>query len=406
MKVHPARIFESPVSANRVRYSALVEYDDGKPAEEYWFDFDSQYAGDLQVTGNSWLAALTPLAAQLGEGLQISDPVDPQLFEGVHENLRIWRVWFPNLDNPGINVSLLPRLAPPPFGRVASFFSGGVDSFFSVLFHDTRPDHLPKVDEVVTVWGLDIPIGKPEEIERAQASLDVAVRAMEKKWIQVWTNIRETRIKEVDWPTLCHGSVLAAVGLCLETRFWRFLIPGNWGPTMQELKPWGTHVLTEPNFSTQRMRFVYDGTSFNRVRKMEFLATSPIALDHLRLCWEGRSAGNCSRCVKCMRAMLCLKCFGVLERSRTFDPTQFSLDRIRNMKMAKKYELAMVEMLRDTLPANCDPKISKAVVDCIDSNSRYFKKIELFEMLERKPLVGWAFGMYKRAFIFEKNRAQ
>jgi hypothetical protein len=405
MKVSPTRIAVSPERQDCVRYSATVEYDDGKVApEEYWFDFDASVASDLVPSGNPWLALLTPIAALLGEPLRISDPVDPLLFEGIHENMRVWKVWYPEYHELKFEVTLLPRMPAEPFGRVASFFSGGADSFFSVLFHEPEEHHLPRVDELISIWGFDIPLTKPQEIDRAQASLATAAKAMRKSIHFVRTNIRETRLNAWDWDDYTHGTSLVAVGLCLEKRYWRILVPANWGPTLLEMKPNGQHALTESNYSTQRMRFSFDGTSHSRNKKLGYLSNWPVAMEHLRLCWEGLGASNCSMCSKCTRSMIGLAAYGALAKCKTLDASRFSLDRVRSMRARTKGDVGNFELLLKTLPDECDPELRVAVELCLKQNQRYFARLAQFEALELTPWLGWLFGHYKRRVFMDSKR--
>jgi hypothetical protein len=58
---------------------------------------------------------------------------------------------------------------------------------------------------------------------------------------------------------------------------------------------------------------------------------SPVALDHLRVCWDEYGENyNCGRCPKCLRTMMSLYLTGTLDRSGTFEHT-LDLDRIREI---------------------------------------------------------------------------
>jgi hypothetical protein len=358
----------------------------------------------LTPSGNPWLVALLPVAAHLGETIHIADPVDPLLLEGVHENFRVWRVWYPDWHHPKIVVPILPRSGSNASGRIGSFFSGGADSFFTALFHDTEPGYMPPIEELITIWGFDIPLNKPGEIEAARASLSAAAKKMGKAQIFCWTNIRGTRVNTWDWNKCACGTSLAAVALCLEKRYWRVHSPGSWGPTTQELSPNGMHVLTDQNYSTQTLRFIYDGTSFSRAKKLGFLAQSPVAMEHLRICWEGLNAINCSMCSKCTRSMIALAAYGGLEKCKTFDSTKLTPDRIRTMRARSEGDVFNFELLSETLPESCPPELRAALLACIEFNKRYYRRLHRFEKLEMMRFAGWLFGHYKRRFVLERKK--
>src|SRR5262249_28976707 len=121
-------------AAGRVRLSAQVRYDDAKlPAETYWFDVPERYAGGLSATGNAWLVCLAPLAATLGGPLRISLPVDRLLARNVGELLSIWTGWYPELRTVPLELEVSDRELEGTLGRTGAFFSGGIDSFYTVL---------------------------------------------------------------------------------------------------------------------------------------------------------------------------------------------------------------------------------------------------------------------------------
>lgn len=56
-------------------------------------------------------------------------------------------------------------------GRVGAFFSGGVASFFTLLRTDAGGADGRTVDDLITVWGFDVPPSKPEAYARMSVSL-------------------------------------------------------------------------------------------------------------------------------------------------------------------------------------------------------------------------------------------
>lgn len=84
MRLERPRIVDAPGDPARVRLMAEVSYLD-RTAEEYWFEVDREFAGALSRRGNPWLVCLLPLAATIGEPLEIEVPVDARLYEGVQD---------------------------------------------------------------------------------------------------------------------------------------------------------------------------------------------------------------------------------------------------------------------------------------------------------------------------------
>ena len=133
---------------------ADVTYDDqpGEP-QTYWFEFPASYRDQISTSGNPWLVALAPLAVTLGEPLRIQSAVDAELFGNVEELMHVWASWYPHLKPVPVYPDEVSEIEPGSTRCTAAFFSGGVDSFFTVLRHDD-PAHLQvrrPVDDLLTV---------------------------------------------------------------------------------------------------------------------------------------------------------------------------------------------------------------------------------------------------------------
>ena len=117
------------VSEDAKRLSGFVRYDDGA-VDEYWFEYPALF--EISESGNPWLAALLPMAATIGEDLSISLPVDKRLLDGANDILRFWNAFDVGTSIIKINAAgglETPDLRPE---ATASFFSTGVDAFYTV----------------------------------------------------------------------------------------------------------------------------------------------------------------------------------------------------------------------------------------------------------------------------------
>ncbi len=200
MRLRQVDIVVSPNAPRRVRLEAEVSYLHGAP-EVYWLEVDREFEGVLSRSGNPWLACLLPLAMTIGEPLELSLPVDPVLYEGAQDVMSIWKVWYPHLRVVPIEADTLDETAQQHENKAAVFFSGGVDSFFTVLRHQgDRPHTAIQLDDLILVHGLaDIPLANGQAFERACGSLVKAADELGKRLVPVSTNLRETRWNEADW---------------------------------------------------------------------------------------------------------------------------------------------------------------------------------------------------------------
>ena len=383
---------QSPVAPDRVRISAEVSFDNGKfPPEVWWYDFPEHFVAGNTISGNPWLAACLPLAMTLKEPLRVSAPVDRTLVEGMQQVLEIWHSWYPELPIVPIeaDVADAPLLNEPR--RTAAFFSGGVDSFFTLLRNTDPADSARKapIDDLLLVWGFDVSLEKEAAFRRMHTTLQKATAEFGKTLTDVTTNIRQTRFKQANWGQLAHGAALASVGLHLENRYQQLIIPSSGG--YKELLPWGSHVLTDPLFSTKRMRVAQDGAGFSRGQKLERIAGSRAVHRYLRVCWRSGTDQNCGRCGKCLRAMVALEVLGFRERCTTFPAGGLNPATIAKIYYDDKHMIDRGWDLHNLVMRNGRPNIGKAIEHSLRRSLRLQRWSVIAHSFREKRLVWrWA----------------
>lgn len=277
-----------------------------------------------ETLGDPFLAAFLVTAMFLGEELSIQAPVSVRLLDSLATVQIIFNRWFPTvLREVAVHAPhVLKAAGPEERSGTASFFSGGVDSWYSLLKHSTE------ISALVTVKGFDIPFHDETVFNNLAAANHRIATAAGKEFIAVETNLRDCLDPTCAplgkgfagdfWGYQLHGAFLAAVGLCLQRQFRRVIIPSSW--PYHRLQPWGTHPLLDPLWSTGLTEFIHDGCEWDRLDKLRAVSQSPTALQNLRVCptyTPGRY--NCSECEKCLRTMLTLDILGTLGQASTFD---------------------------------------------------------------------------------------
>ncbi|MEO8576520.1 MAG: hypothetical protein ABI556_07470 [Gemmatimonadales bacterium] len=365
MELRGIRLDRSPDDSSRVRLTGRVAYAGGG-SEEYWYDVPESHADSLSSNGNAWLALLLPLAASLGERLSIETPVDPILFENSSRLSAIWQSWYTHLSPATIDAEIDTTQATVGQERTASFFSGGVDSLFSLLRDRTSavPGERRNITDLITVWGFDIPIDDRNAFVRLRDRHKELADAVGLELIDVGTNMRTTRWREASWGYLAHGPALASVALLFEKRFGAAYIPGSGG--YRKLLPWGSHLVTDPLFSTRSTAIIHDAAAWLRIEKIEFLSQSTPALESLRVCWESLSDANCGECGKCVRTMVALDLFGALDRCRTLPNPPDLVQKASSLSCEHFAEFREVEDLRRLAQA----KARKEVVSALNQSVR------------------------------------
>ena len=345
MELVSVRIEESPQASGRVRLVGEVAYDDRPGLETYWYEVDEEHAPALSLSGTPWLAGLLPLAATLGQKLRIARPVDPLLAENAPRITEMWASWyrkrFPWLRPVTVEADIEASPPAPAASEIGAFFSGGIDSFFTVLRNADLEDRakFPRIDRLVWVGGFDLPLGSPEgEFRRLRDKLSGAAHGLGLAFLDVRTNLRETRLRDVGWGHLAHGCALASVGLALERRFRALYIAPSY--EKGELKPWGTHPETDPMLSTRTTRFIHDTLGPRRIVKLERICRSDVAMRSLHVCFRSGTAENCCGCRKCLLAMLMLEVSGDMNRCTVF-PRPLDLDRVRRVWLRGPFYMEM-----------------------------------------------------------------
>lgn len=291
---------------------------------DVWYEVPEDRGMHADASGNPWLVALLPYALHSGEGIDLDLPVDSLLLENAKGLAEVWRTWYPEL-RP-VEISAAQTAATAGSGRVAQFFSGGVDSWFTLLRHTESAVGFPQVgqvDDLVTVWGFDIPIEAPQEFACLSSMIARVAQMYGKRHVVVATNLRSrrdaawTRAWGPGWGRLSHGAGLASSLLLMESCYRCALIPGS--ATAGGTLHWGAHPLTDPLFSTSSLAFRHDHVAYGRAAKIERLSLSPAALAYLKVCYAQGRAGNCSRCPKCHRTLMCLDALGALGQASSFE---------------------------------------------------------------------------------------
>lgn len=318
MRLTSSNVGPSPDNpdACRVTVGILLE----KTAKElnFWFDVPRDRQDQISSGGNAWLTLMMPIAMAVGEDITLEVPVDPHLLENIRGMMAAWHGWFPELREAEIQAPTAPARRPPP-GRRAMFFSGGVDSFFTLLRHHPEATGCGDgpVDTLVFVEGFDLPVSAREETSQARRDMQLVASEFGKTLLNLSTNLREldTPYKH-NW-ILAHGCAMATVMHLLDTDITDILVSSS--RRYSHLVHIGTHPLTDPLLSSRRLRFVHDGASFSRTEKIAQVGRSETALRFLRVCYESRQYKNCSRCPKCLLTMAAIDTVGLPDKAVTFD---------------------------------------------------------------------------------------
>ena len=328
---------------------------------QLWFRYPLEVDQYLSESAHPWIAALLMPAMRLGRSLRINLPVSSQFYRNMQRFMEIVHVWWPEYRPVAIETGEIADTAGNGTA-VGCFFSGGVDSFYTVLKNAEREASSNSIiSHLLFIHGFDIGLQANRIYRLAYDNISSAAARFGINLLQCTTNIREVLCEEyASWP-YCHGLLMASTALGIE-KFWRQVyIPSS--HKYSDLFPWGSHPLTDPLISTDAVPFIHDGCEASRTNKVLWqVAKSDIALDYLRVCWRNRFGKyNCGECEKCIRTMINLEVAGVLSKCKTFDRQLLHSD-VANIPVRDQNEWSfMIENLNAAVDKRCNPRLIKAI---------------------------------------------
>jgi len=240
--------------------------------------------------------------------------------------------------------SRAPRPAAP---GTALLFTGGVDSFCSLLRHPAEIQHF------IHVHGFDIPLSDATRYHKARSWVDHVARACQIQPFYVTTNLRENAVfNSINWG-ITHMSALASVSHLLAEHVGRVLVAGsNIAP------PWGSHERIDPLWSSDNLQFISDGCQLSRLEKVRFISGSELVHKYLKVCWENQSSDlNCGYCEKCVRTQAGFAVAGTFECLETF-PKGHLREKIDGVPRAEKW---IVNQWIDIRNGTSDPELRHAI---------------------------------------------
>jgi hypothetical protein len=309
-----------------------------------------------------WIETNAPLAAssqwsiplRLMRAVAEGEPADlgsvSPLLAGNLDTIRdIYAAWI----DGGHPVPLSVELSSDDAARsnaVSLFFSGGVDSFYSLL------KHRDEIDNLVLIHGFDVPLADTNTFAMAEEQARDVARLFEKRLIVVRTNLHWEQPRIPCHWAMYHGAALAAVALALAPIHRKIYIASSY--SYRDLHPWGSHPLLDPLWSTEAVQIVHDGGE-TRVDKLRALSSHSEVLARLRVCWENVGNYNCGLCEKCIRTMLGLRALGV-DRCPAF-PDTLSPELVRQQELSGSPILFWRELLCSSLPQDFYRAVQTAI---------------------------------------------
>ncbi|WP_421119613.1 hypothetical protein ACE2AJ_19955 [Aquihabitans daechungensis] len=348
------------------RVEAVV---DGVPL---WVESDKLPLADVP---EAWATAFCLPAARAEVRLRVERPVDPTWRAAANANVTTTSVWWggartleldaPDARGPRWHHRLRPRPARGhrPSTRAtgrALCFTGGVDSFFSLLRDRHGPTHL------LYVIGFDVEVDDAARADRVVDLVKQVAKARRLTPVIVRTNLRtHPRFASISWEHT-HGAALAAVGHLLQPRHRHGDHPAvlRRGPP----HPVGARPDLDPRWSVPgRLEIEHGDATERRLDRIVAIAHDPLVHRHLRVCWQNVGSDlNCGRCEKCVRTMTTLAGAGVIDDCTTFPSRDDLPDRVEALGTIP---VGLTPMWSDVLATDLRPDERRSIEALIERSS-------------------------------------
>jgi hypothetical protein len=269
--------------------------------------------GPLATGPEPFVAVALLPAMRLGAPLHVVDPVSPQLLQNLEEFQTIVATWYGELHH--VAIEAIPASGAPASEQAAtgSFFSGGVDSFYTALKHQQT------ISSLIFIRGMDIFLKESQRLDKIGAANRQAAAELGLPLLEVETNMRDLLDAYADWDDHSHGPALASVALALAPQFRTIYI--NSTAPYARMGPHGSQVLTDPLWSTEHLRIVHEGCECTRYEKIAACSGNATFQRFVRICFLHPEDGyNCGHCHHCLRMMAFVRSMGLAERFTTFPP--------------------------------------------------------------------------------------
>jgi hypothetical protein len=298
------------VAQGGIRRTARLSKVIGQKEIEIFFDMDGVAVGPPAVL-DGFVFGVIFYAMRLGQDLWVRGPVTRTALLNLNLFQEAWVLWKPQVYH---KVKIIPdsivERAPALERKAIAAFSGGVDSIFTILRHQTRAlgNASYPLNDAILMVGFDVPLAVPDQLESLKKRTKPFLDELGLKLLTIRTNLKELGLQ--DW----EDSFMSQLACCLNNysdEFYYALVASSEAYNALVL-PWGSNPATDYLLSGDAMQLVHDGAGYSRTEKVARIAAHKTATLAVQVCWEGQEASrNCGECEKCIRTQLNFRAVGV-----------------------------------------------------------------------------------------------
>jgi hypothetical protein len=311
----------------------------------------------------SYICAFLLPAMSWRMGLRVNTEVDRRLLENISQVNAIAKDWW---GFSGGNIHAAKTHVLPRTGGCGMFFTGGVDSFFSLLRNKKQ------VQFILNVEGFDVQLTERERLLEISRWLQHIADECGYRFVTVQTNLRQHFLfQSVRWQ-ITHVAALSSVAHTIRHLGNTMFVASTDVPPPTEAhlahmklnhQRHGTSPRLDGYWSSNAVKIINDGSEFSRLDKVRAIGNWALVHRFLRVCWENNTETlNCGVCEKCVRTQTQLLIAGTLDKMMTM-PQGNLLQRIRELP---KTDLHLFKQWQDIYDALKDQTLKSAVQSLLE----------------------------------------
>ena len=312
-------VYKVLVSDNKISYDWLVEGDIKecfKISEPLFYEYSSRIGNVPEsIAVLPLLCNILPIV-WLYDAELIVNEVDEAFFRSLTEVKKSFVAMYPMLAFKG-NISvnrLVANRMPTAKSKTAVFFSGGVDSNFTLI------NHLEEHPALITLIGADVDINDRCGTEALKQLMYKASSQYDLDSVYVLSSFRRClNYRKLDakvaasqngyWGGFQHGMAICgqAFPYAYEKGIERIYIASSRWVHDKDFHAWGSAPEIDSNLKFAAGCVIHDGYyEYNRQDKVkyisEYVERTGQNID-IHVCWETSGGENCCCCEKCFRTM-------------------------------------------------------------------------------------------------------
>ncbi len=343
------------------RVEAKVEWEETDRSPFQWYvETDKKYQPDFWPNPNAWLlGSILPAWHAREKRVQVEGMLCPILLAKLKIALSILERWYPEMGpTPAIeSTEGIRAYRETAHAESASLLTCGVDSMATLCWNRKfipldNPRSIKGVFFVEFIENPSMEDNLPNDILLRRKLVKRVAESIGVDAIRVKTNIWELDGDGWFYTYKWHGAALSAMAHFFSKRFNRTYLATS---IYQDIlfRPWGSHPLLDPCYSSGDMEIEHDGRHLFRYEKIALIADWTVGLRNILVCQgEPSTEMNCGACMKCLFTMAALVALGKLDKAETFPYNDITPDLLNTLiDYDLIYRIYQVEFLESLIPA-------------------------------------------------------